>query len=275
MATVAIDLQQSAHREGVAPSGCVESWQDYGRVAVTVVGRLFIGTAGWNLPRAAGDGDVRRATRLERYGRRLDCVEINSSFYRFHQYRTYVRWAESTPPDFCFSLKLPRTITHHARLGGPPDDLDRFLGESAGLGEKRGPVLIQLPPSLPLEPAVANRFFALVRQRHTGSLVCEPRHPTWFTRTADRLLAFHQVARVAADPPRVAGGDRPGGWTGLAYFRWHGSPRTYWSAYSDDSLETIAHQLQSTPVDGDRWCIFDNTALGHALENAEALKTMV
>jgi len=240
-----------------------------------VASRVFIGTAGWNLPRAVHDGDARVGTRLERYARLLDCVEINSSFYRFHRQRTYARWADSTPARFRFSVKLPRTITHDERLTGPPDDLDRFLDESAALGVKRGPVLVQLPPSLPFQTGVVNRFFSQLRERYDGSVVCEPRHPSWSSRAADRLLAFHRVARVAADPPRAPSGDRPGGWTGLVYFRWHGSPRTYWSKYSTGSLETIAEQLREAREAAETWCIFDNIASGYALENAEELTSMV
>lgn len=235
----------------------------------------MIGTAGWNLPRAVHNGDVRVGSHLEQYARLLDCVEINSSFYRFHQPRTYARWADTTPAHFRFSLKVPRTVTHDARLTGAFDDLDRFLSDSAALGIKRGPVLVQLPPSLAFEPAVVSRFFAELRRRHDGSVVCEPRHPSWFSRAADHLLAFNQVARVAADPPRGPGNDRPGGGTGLAYFRWHGSPRTYWSTYTTESLEGIAGQLREADRAAETWCIFDNTASGYALENAEELLSLI
>ncbi len=217
---------------------------------------------------------MRIGTRLEQYARRLNCVEINSSFYRFHQAKTYARWADTTPDRFRFSLKLPRTITHDDRLRGPLDDLDRFLAESAALGAKRGPLLVQLPPSLAFDAAVANRFFSRLRDRHAGPVVCEPRHATWFTGAAERLLAFHQVARVAADPPRAPDGDRPGGWSGVVYYRLHGAPRTYCSRYSAESLEAMASALRTERTPAEVWCIFDNTASGYAIENAEALTSL-
>ena len=83
------------------------------------------------------------------------------------------------------------------------------------------------------------------------------------------LLDEFEIARVAADPPRVAGGDAPGGWPGLAYFRLHGSPRIYYSSYEDDDLAARAQQLRALrrrriPT----WCIFDNTTLGAGTANA-------
>jgi uncharacterized protein YecE (DUF72 family) len=240
----------------------------------TVANHAFIGTAGWNLPRAVHDDDAHASTRLERYARRLDGVEINSSFYRFHQARTYARWAQTTPPHFRFSLKVPRTLTHDARLAGPMDDLERLLSDSAALGAKRGPLLVQLPPSLSFDTAVVDRFFTGLRERHDGNVACEPRHPSWFSPDADRLLLFHHVARVAADPPRGPDNDRPGGWTGLAYFRWHGSPRTYWSRYGIDVLHVMAREVCEARCTAETWCIFDNTAAGYAFENAEELAAL-
>jgi uncharacterized protein YecE (DUF72 family) len=114
-----------------------------------------------------------------------------------------------------------------------------------------------------------------VRERYRGPVVCEPRHETWFTRAADDLLIRHRVARVAADPAPAAGADRPGGWSGLVYFRLHGSPRKYWSRYDDAFIEKLAEKLRAVAASVDVWCIFDNTASGAALENAWALRSML
>lgn len=215
----------------------------------------------------AGEG-----THLQRYARHLTGAEINSSFYRPHGASTYARWADATPSGFRFSVKLPRAITHDQRLRRVRLLLQRFLAESSGLGERRGPVLVQLPPSLPFESRVAARFFTLLRDMHDGPVVCEPRHATWFTPPADALLARHLVSRVAADPAVVPLAGQPGGWTGLVYYRLHGSPRMYWSRYDDDVIERLTSALQALPADTEVWCIFDNTATGAALENAWALQ---
>lgn len=232
----------------------------------------FIGTAGWSVPRDCADRFGGDGTHLQRYSRVLRAVEINSSFYRPHAAATYARWAASTPDHFRFSVKVPRAITHDQRLVDIEGPLERFLGESAGLGEKRGPLLVQLPPSFAFDHTLVDAFFDQVRARYQGPLVCEPRHATWMKPEANALLAGHLVARVAADPPRAGGDGRPGGWPGLVYYRWHGAPRTYWSRYDEAQLTALAETLREVPGEVDAWCIFDNTASGAALVNAWQLQ---
>src|SRR6185436_4645125 len=181
---------------------------------------------------------------------------------------TYSKWAIATPPWFRFAVKVPRTVTHDGKLRASRSLLERFLEETGRLGDKRGPLLVQLPPSLALEPRVAHRFFALLRSLHSGMVVCEPRHPTWFSHEADALLVRYAVARVAADPPPAPGAAMPAGWPGLIYIRLHGSPRTYWSRYDAAYIAQLADRLKRTPASVDAWCVFDNTAAGAALENA-------
>ena len=238
-------------------------------------GRVFIGTAGWSIPRAAlhhFDGD---GSHLQRYSRVLSCAEINSSFHRPHARAVYARWAAAAPDDFRFAVKMPRTITHDLKLRRVRAPLERFLDESEGLEEKRGPVLVQLPPSLDFEARVAARFLDLVRSRYSGPLVLEPRHPTWFSPAVDRLLVRHEVARVAADPPPATGADVPGGWSGIIYYRLHGSPRKYWSRYEPQRVAALAAALGQVPPDAEAWCVFDNTASGAAAGNAWELQSLM
>jgi uncharacterized protein YecE (DUF72 family) len=225
-----------------------------------------VGTAGWSIPRASAhhfDGD---GTHLQRYARVFPCAEINSSFHRPHTAAVYAKWAASTPASFRFSVKLPRTITHDLKLRRARLPLERFLAESAGLGDRRGPLLVQLPPSFAFEARAVARFLDLLRARYDGPLVCEPRHPSWLSPGADALLVRYEVARAAADPARAPAAALPGGWTGLVYFRLHGSPRTYWSAYDQSFLRALALALKKTTAEA--WCVFDNTASGAATENA-------
>lgn len=228
----------------------------------------LIGTAGWTIPRAVADRFPDGASQLARYAQRLPAVEINSSFYKPHQPKTYARWAATVPETFRFSVKLPKAITHDRRLAGGTDLLDRFLGEIAGLGEKLGPVLVQLPPSLVFNPAVVAAFLDDMRQRFAGQVACEPRHASWFTDAADALLIASQIARVAADPAVDARAAVPGGWRGLTYRRLHGSPRVYYSDYAPQDLDAMARALVAPGAPQVRWCIFDNTALGCATANA-------
>ncbi|RYZ10408.1 MAG: DUF72 domain-containing protein [Comamonadaceae bacterium] len=236
-------------------------------------GGLRIGCAGWSLPRAHQPAFAAEGSHLERYAAGLSAVEINSSFYRPHRREVYQRWAEATPTDFRFSVKLPKAITHEAKLGGIEAPLDRFLDEISGLGQRLGCLLVQLPPSLAFDHAVAAAFLALLRERHAGGVALEPRHASWFAPEADRLLADRAVARVLADPVLHPGGEAPGGFSGLVYLRLHGSPRRYWSAYAPEWLERLSERLRRA-MDREAaecWCIFDNTAGGEAVGDALAL----
>lgn len=232
---------------------------------------LRIGCAGWGIPAQHAAWFPAAGSHLERYAQRFAMVEINSSFYRPHRPATYARWAAATPPGFRFAVKLPRELTHTRRLANPAEPLDRFLGEVAELGPKLGPLLVQLPPSLRFVPERAAAFFAALRQRFAGDAVCEPRHPTWFTAEAERLLVAERVARVAADPAPTPGAERPGGWDGLVYYRWHGSPEMYVSAYSPAALADLAGQLRAAARAAPVWCVLDNTTTGAATADARDL----
>lgn len=237
---------------------------------VNVIGstHVRIGTAGWSIPRASAARFASAGTHLQRYARELNCAEINSSFYRPHAASTYAKWRDSTPAGFRFAVKMPRTITHELKLREAREPLVAFLAQTEGLAEKRGPVLVQLPPSLAFDAKVATAFLDLVREVYDGVVVCEPRHPTWFLPEADSLLARYLSARVAADPLRAPAAMAPAGWRQLAYFRLHGSPRPYWSKYDEAFIATLAATVGSLPAAEEVWCIFDNTASGSAIENA-------
>jgi uncharacterized protein YecE (DUF72 family) len=230
-----------------------------------------IGCAGWSIPKAYAEHFPAGGSHLERYGGRFSAVEINSSFYRPHRPATYARWAASVPAGFRFAVKVPREITHTRRLRGAEEVLDRFLGEAGALGEKLGPLLVQLPPRLAFAPATAKTFLTALRERFAGDVVCEPRHASWFRPAVCRLLQGFHVARVAADPAVVPAAAEPGGWEGLAYYRLHGTPQVYYSSYTDTFLEALGIKLAREAGLKPVWCIFDNTALGAATANALAL----
>jgi uncharacterized protein YecE (DUF72 family) len=232
---------------------------------------VLVGTAGWALPRESQAAFPGTGTHLERYAAVLPAAEINSTFYRPHRHATFARWAHAVPPAFRFSVKVPKEITHEQRLAGPVALLDEFLASLVPLGARLQCLLVQLPPSLEFEPAVASAFLGALRERFDRDVALEPRHATWFTAEAEALLVRLRVARVAADPPRV-GVLEPGGWRDVAYFRLHGTPRVYWSAYEDAFLDDLAGRLRALAMDGVRcWCIFDNTAQGAAAVNALGL----
>jgi uncharacterized protein YecE (DUF72 family) len=234
----------------------------------TTVSRLVIGTAGWSIPRAVRSRFPDAGSLLERYAARFRGVEINSTFYRAHRSSTYVRWAASVPSGFRFSVKMPKRITHELGLVGAAPELDAFLDEVRCLGDALGCVLVQLPPKREHDRRVANRFFRMLRKRYEGDVVIEPRNATWFTAEAEEMLVEHRISRVAADPACVPEAANPGGWGGIVYYRLHGSPRMYYSAYDRPYLGSMAARLAADAAHAPVWCIFDNTTLGAATENA-------
>lgn len=236
---------------------------------------IRIGCAGWSIPSPLAAAFGAGSSHLARYATRFSAAEINSSFYRSHQPATYQRWRTSVPEGFLFSVKVPRTITHHRRLVEADALLEDFLEQCGQLGPALGPLLLQLPPSLKFDEEVVSQFMGTLRERFEGYVVCEPRHASWFCAEADDMLTRHMVARVAADPEVVPGAATPGGWSGIVYYRLHGSPRTYYSSYQEAALEKMAAELKTAAPQGSAWCIFDNTASGAAAENALLLQHLL
>jgi len=234
--------------------------------------RPRIGCAGWSIPKEATHHFTGGSSHLDRYAQVFNACEINSSFYRPHKTETWERWGESVPADFRFSVKAPKTITHTSQLNCGTELLSPFLRQVSFLKQKLGPILFQLPPSLRYESGSGRRFLSLLRDLYAGDVVWEPRHPSWFEDEVNDLMAEFRIARVAADPACVPIAGRPGGWCSLVYFRLHGSPRRYYSAYSDDFLNVMASQMVELATNKQAWCVFDNTASGSAIPNAVALR---
>jgi uncharacterized protein YecE (DUF72 family) len=228
---------------------------------------IHVGTAGWNNPPAKRSDRDPEQTHLSYYAAHFSCVEINSSFYRPHQPATYARWREETPAPFRFSVKMPRSITHEHRLRRCAAEVGRFYESVAELQPKLATVLVQLPPGLEFDARAAQTFFASLPSLRGTKVVCEPRHPSWFTREAQSALRDAGVSRVAADPARCPGAEIPAGASRFAYFRWHGAPQVYHSQYAEAQLAHFAAVVRSSKAAA-VWCIFDNTARHAAWEDA-------
>jgi uncharacterized protein YecE (DUF72 family) len=237
---------------------------------------IRIATAGWSIPPQYAALFPASGSHLQRYAARFEAVEVNSSFYRPHRPDTWRRWAASVPAGFRFAVKVPKEITHILRLADAAAPLERFLSQAGALGEALGPLLVQLPPRLAFDPRVAASFFADLRRQFEGLVACEPRHASWFGQEATKVLTDARVARVAADPAVVPDAGKPGGWPGLVYWRLHGTPDVYYSAYDDGRIAALATRLRMASDGGaDAWCVFDNTARGEAARNGLALRRLL
>lgn len=175
---------------------------------------------------------------LPYYSERLPTVEINNTFYRMPQASMLENWVNITPADFRFAIKASRRITHISRLKESAADSVRFLYEAlASLGDKRGPVLFQLPPTMKKDLPRLEAFLALLPADHRAAF--EFRNETWFD---DAVYAALKGAGAAlclserednAPPPLVE--TAPWGYVRLRL-----------EHYSDDDLKAWAERLAAT-----------------------------
>jgi uncharacterized protein YecE (DUF72 family) len=238
--------------------------------------RVYIGTAGWSLSLGLAPRTFPGQSGLPRYAEYFNAVEVNSTFYRLPRAQTIERWREGTPAGFRFTVKVPRSITHEGRLSGVEPELGELCERVARFERKLGALLIQLPASFEFEARLVERFISQLAGSTAAPLVFEPRHPSWFTDEATRLLVERDVARAAADPACCPAAAQPLPASRVVYFRWHGSPRMYFSAYLPERVAELGTSVlaarQSGGVRRDVYCFLDNTALGAAAVNALSLK---
>jgi uncharacterized protein YecE (DUF72 family) len=161
---------------------------------------IRIGTSGYNYPEWRGSFYPEKfpaAKMLPYYAERFSTVEINYTFYRMPNAKTIAAWVAETPPDFSFTLKASRRITHIARLRDIDDPLRYFLDTAAGLGPKLGPVLFQLPPNFKKDLGRLGGLLALLPPGLRCAL--EFRHESWFTRDVYERLRAANAALCVAD----------------------------------------------------------------------------
>ncbi|MCG8923105.1 DUF72 domain-containing protein [Lentzea sp. CC55] len=223
---------------------------------------IRIGTSGWRYPEWR-DGFYRSVPQrrwLGHLAEHVDTIEINSSFYRLQPPSNYRKWVAETPPDFVFAVKGPKLVTHVKRLRDVEDPLKTFL-ESLALGDKQGPIIWQLPPSLRFDHAVLRDFLALLPP---GRHALEPRHESFRSDTYFDLLRAHNVAHVVSDAPTFPCIEAVT--ADFAYVRLHGHDELYISSYSDEQLDEWAEKIHGW--DRDTYVYFDNTMHGAAPRNA-------
>ena len=203
---------------------------------------VWIGTSGWQYrhwrERLYPQG-LAQARWLEHYAARFATVESNNAFYMLPDREVFERWRERTPADFCWAVKVSRYLTHIRRLNDPDEPVERFVRNASGLGEKLGPVLLQLPPSLRLEreklAQTLDRFPDDVR------VAVEFRHDSWYTDEVRRLLEERQVALCLVDRRGRRGPEwRTASW---GYVRFHTGRATPPPCYGRTALATWATRL--------------------------------
>lgn len=239
-----------------------------------MTGKAHIGTSGFTYDHwreVFYPPDVARRRWLEYYCEHFDTVEINSSYYHMPRASVCESWRRRSPERFCFVMKLNRWITHRRRLAECDEPLRSFVEAVDNLGEKLGPILVQLPPSFRADAARLAGFLDICPPRYRWAV--EFRSPTWLCEEVYAVLGDHDAALVVHDlikdhPPVVTAG-----WT---YLRFHGPGRRYEGCYTDRMLRAAADRISEHLSAGrDVYAYFNNDAHGHAVRNARTLSGFV
>lgn len=249
-------------------------------------GTLHIGTSGWSYiwPQFYPD-DLPKRRRLEYYASQFDTVEVNYSFYRLPERSTYKKWAGETPEEFLFGLKLSRFITHIKRLKGVKTAFRKFIRRAAPLGERLGPMLVQLPPSFSFDGDRLDTFLAqandVAKDRGIDPfrIAVEFRHPSWFggdDHPVLEILERHGAAFVCGhsseypypkEEPRTAE---------FCYLRFHGPEEMFKSGYGKRRLKRWVPLIRGWLDDGlDVFAYFNNDAEGHATRDGRSLRELI
>lgn len=236
---------------------------------------IHIGTSGWHYKHWLGDFYPEKfppGKMFPWYAREFDTVEINNSFYRLPEQKTFQHWRESAPRGFIFAVKASRFITHIKRLKDAKDSIDLFFSRARPLGLTLGPVLFQLPPRWKLNLERLSDFLNVLPRGHRYCI--EFRDESWCVPQIYDLLARHNVANCIHDwrdmlwPPQVT--------ADFTYVRFHGSGTRYGGNYPEAHLGEWADRLLAWKSQlSAAYLYFNNDLGGHAIRNARTLRELL
>jgi uncharacterized protein YecE (DUF72 family) len=230
---------------------------------------VHIGTSGWQYRdwKDALYAGVPQRAWLERYAEEFGTVEVNNAFYRLPERATFEAWRERTPAGFRIAVKASRYLTHVKRLREPAEPVRRLLDRAAGLGDKLGPVLLQLPPTLRADNALLADCLAAFPAR--VRVAVEPRHPSWWGDATRAVLTDHGAALCWADRRGrpLTPLWRTAGW---GYLRLHEGAARDWPRYGSRALASWAERIDRAWPHGEAWVYFNNDQRGAAVLDAHA-----
>jgi uncharacterized protein YecE (DUF72 family) len=233
---------------------------------------LYVGTSGWQYRDWRGvlypPGCPARLW-LEEYARRFGTVEVNNAFYRLPSRETFETWRARTPPGFVVAVKASRFLTHVKRLREPEEPVERLLTRAAGLGDRLGPVLLQLPPTLRADPALLDACLACFPPG--VRVAVEPRHDSWWTPEVRAVLRARGAALCWADVRARPATPlwRTADW---GYVRFHAGVARPWPRYGRRCLATWASRVASAwPDDRDVYAYFNHDPGAAAVRDAAAV----
>jgi uncharacterized protein YecE (DUF72 family) len=251
---------------------------------------IRIGTQGWNYAAWVGPlypPNTRPAEFLPTYARAFRTVEVDSTFYAVPDAKTVRAWAEKTPAEFTFALKMPKAVTHELRLRDASDPTQEFLDRARELGPKLGPILLQMGPDFAPEELASLEEFIESLPRDLRFAV-ELRQSRWMhAAVLPRLLVLlraHGVALALSDGrwiPRATMLDlaeRPT--ADFLYVRWMGPDReiTDYSHIQFDrsaEIESWAEVLRRVVHTKEIFGYFNNHFAGHSPANARDMQRLL
>jgi uncharacterized protein YecE (DUF72 family) len=202
---------------------------------------------------------------LEHYTTLFETVEVNSTFYRLPRIEAVARWVEQTPPEFVFTIKSSRYLTHIKRLIDLGGGIERFYERIEPLvrSPKLGPVLWQLPATFHRDD---ERLGAALEALPPGRHCFEFRHASWFVPEIYELLSGHGVALVIGDHPErpFQSHELTADWT---FVRFHYGHRGRNGNYSKSELEEWAARLEEWRRRVEVFAYFNNDWHGYAVSN--------
>jgi len=235
-------------------------------------GALRIGTSGYHYDhwkRVFYPENLPKDEWFAYYARQFDTVEINNTFYRLPEARTFDAWRRQAPKGFCYALKFSRYGSHILRLKKPRDTIGRFIKRADRLGDFLGPILVQLPPNWKADPERLDAFLKAAPKNHRWAV--EFRDPRWLCEEVFTILQSHNSALCIHDLID----DHPRGRTAdWIYLRFHGDH--YSGSYTSQALKAQANWIRQQLGDGkDVFAYFNNDAEGYAVRNGAELKQYV
>ncbi|MCW4005412.1 MAG: DUF72 domain-containing protein [Candidatus Bathyarchaeota archaeon] len=213
--------------------------------------KVHVGTMGWSYSFWKGTfypDKLPSKEFLAYYAKHFDSVEVDSTFYRIPRASTVLDWKQQTPDGFMFSLKFPKKITHEKLLKGCQEETQVFLERAEGLEEKRGALLIQLPP--------------MFRQQHFSQLsdflnalpktcryAIEIRNKSLLTSEVYKILHDNNIALAWVDAAKMPLTKEET--SDFAYVRWEGDRKAVTGSLSKVEVDKTvqigqwAHKLQA------------------------------
>lgn len=226
--------------------------------------QLCVGTSGWQYRDWRGafyPVGVPVRSWLEYYAAQFPTVEVNAAFYRLPERAVFEAWRARTPAGFTVTVKASRFLTHVRRLRDPAEPVSRLMDRVAGLGEKAGPVLLQLPPTLPADPVLLGDTLACFPAG--VPVAVEPREESWWSEQTCQVLTDHGAALVWADRlgRAVSPSMRTADW---GYLRFHEDVGPPWPRYRSPVLARWAATVTAAWPGNERVYAYFNNDPGAA-----------